>query len=251
MMTEKEETLDDLLGGKLRIIQKKKGYRFSIDAILLAQFVRLGRGDRIIDMGTGSGVISMILASRSKDVWITGLEIQDDLAEMAKRSVAINCLEDRVEIRTGDVRHIGDLFAPFMYDTVVFNPPYRKVYTGRLSRDMEKAVARHEIRGTLGDFLSAASYLLKPSGRAYLIYTAARAAGLFYRMREAGIEPKRMRIVHSSRSTEGEFILMEGLKGGGEELLVMPPLFIYDEAGEYTVEMKAIFEGIHSPLSFS
>jgi tRNA1Val (adenine37-N6)-methyltransferase len=251
MIVHDDETLDELLKGRFRIIQKKKGYRFSVDSILLAHFVRLGRGDRVIDLGTGSGVLAIILAGRFELTSVTGLEVQEELADMARRSAAGNMLEDRVRIVGGDVRQAASIFAPGAFDAAVFNPPYRKPGTGRISADRQRAVARHEIMGGLGCFLEASSRLLRDAGRVFAIYTAPRLPELVVRMRMHGIEPKRMRMVHSEIRGEAGFVLMEGVKGGGEELHIMPPLFLYGADGEYTAETRLIFDEICSPSAVS
>jgi tRNA1Val (adenine37-N6)-methyltransferase len=235
------ETLDDILGGRLRIYQKKKGYRFSIDALLLAHFVRLKKGDHIVDLGTGSGVIAIIMAKLWEFCKVIGVDIQEEMVEMAKRSVEINTLINTVEIRRGDLRKIELLFNSQSFDVVIFNPPYRKLKSGRINQNNQKSVARHEIEGTVHDFLKASEYILKKYGRTFIIYPAARIVELLSAMRIAGIEPKRMQIVHSQGVSRGEFILVEGIKGGREALEVLPPLFIYTEGGEYSEEMTGIF----------
>jgi tRNA1Val (adenine37-N6)-methyltransferase len=235
-----EETLDEILGGRLRIIQKKRGYRFSLDALLLAAFVVLRRNDDLIDLGTGSGVVAMILARRFLSGRILGIDIQEELVERAARSAALNGLEGRVAFCRGDVRHPGSFCAPGSFDAAVFNPPYRRISSGRRNPDPEKAVARHEIRGTAKDFLAAADHALREGGRVHAIYPATRMVEIISRMRGCGIEPKRLRVVHSRPGGTGVFVLVEGVKGGGEELLVEPPLHIYGEGG-YSGEMRAIF----------
>jgi len=247
----KGETVDQILKGSITILQKEKGYRFSVDAVLLAHFIQLRRDDRIIDIGTGSGIISLILASRFSSIKVVGLEIQKDLADMARRSIEMNGLDETVEIRHGDARDVTDMFAAQSFDVAVFNPPYRKLASGRVNPDMQRAIARHEITGSIGDFLAAACYLLKDKGRIYAIYPAKRMAELFSRMKDSAIEPKRARMVHTDISSRAKFVLMEGNKRGGEELHVMPPLYIYDGTGNYTREMAGIFGAITLPVDFS
>jgi tRNA1Val (adenine37-N6)-methyltransferase len=243
------ETVDEVLGGRLRIIQKKNAYRFSLDALLLAHFVVLKEGDDLIDLGTGSGIIALILAGRYRCGKVLGIDIQEDLVAMARRSVALNNLEGRVEIRRGDVRRPGSFCDPFSFDVVVFNPPYRRLRSGRVSSDPGKAVARHEIAGTAGDFLAAADYLLREGGRVHTIYPATRMVELIFRMRASRLEPKRLKMVHSRRGGAAKFVLVEGQKGGGEELSVLPPLFIYETAGGYTSETAAIFRDLSASPS--
>ena len=157
----KGETVDGILGGQLRIIQKEKGYRFSLDALLLAHFVRLKEEEHVLDMGAGNGIISLILARRWECGKIVGVEIQEELVDMAKRSVEMNNLEDKVSIRQGDIRKIESLFDSQSFDAVILNPPYRRRSSGRINPDYQKAVARHEIKGSLNDFLRAVGYVLK------------------------------------------------------------------------------------------
>jgi tRNA1Val (adenine37-N6)-methyltransferase len=245
------ETIDDLLGGQLKILQKKRGYRFSVDSLLLTHFVRMKKDDSVIDLGTGAGVILLILSHRFQCRKMIGVEIQQELVDMARRSVKMNNLESRIEIVSGDIGDVESLFTPQSFNTVIFNPPYRKLNSGRINPGLEKAVARHEIKGTLRDFLLSAKYLVKEAGSVYLIYPAVRMVELLFQMRTCGIEPKILRMVYSSRFSEVEFLLMEGKKGGGEELKVLPPFFIYQENGGYTEEMETIFKEISASPSFS
>ncbi|MBI4632778.1 MAG: tRNA1(Val) (adenine(37)-N6)-methyltransferase [Deltaproteobacteria bacterium] len=244
-----EETVDDLLGGTLKIFQKKKGYRFSLDALLLSQFVKLKSGDQILDMGAGAGVIALILAKRGDCGKVTGMDIQEEMVEMATRSARLNKLDDRVVFLPGDVKEIAAVMKSQSFDAVVFNPPYRKLHSGRINPDDRKATARHEIRGSLGDFLAAARHVLKAGGRVFIIYPATRMVELLCRMRAERLEPKRVRLVHSDCISGGEFVLAEGVKGGGEELEVMAPLLIYGPDGEYTAAMKDIFRELSSNTS--
>lgn len=238
---ESNETVDKILTGRFRIVQRKTGYRFSLDALLLAYFVRLQEGDNLIDLGTGSGIIAMILASRYRCGRVLGIEIQEQLVTMARRSAVMNGLGLRVEIRQGDVRHPETLCAPLSFDAAVFNPPYRKLRSGRMNPDPEKTVARHEIMGAAADFLAAAGHALREGGRVYTIYPATRMVEMLFCMRVCRIEPKRLRIVHSTPDGAGRFALVEGVKGGGEELVVLSPLHIYQGKREYTSEMASIF----------
>jgi len=239
-----DETLESLYGGRLQILQKKKGYRYTIDSVLLAHFVEPNKGERILELGAGSGVISLLLAFRNPGVRVTGLELQSELAEMAGRSISINGLEDRVNMIPGDVRNAAELLEARSQDVVVFNPPYRKMGSGKLNPGREKALARHEIAGSVTDFLRAASYALEPGGRVCLIYPCSRMVEAIHRMRVEKMEPKRLRMVHSRPGSRGDFILVEGMKGGGEELAVLPPLFVYQEGEKYSEELEALFRNL-------
>jgi tRNA1Val (adenine37-N6)-methyltransferase len=238
------ETVDEILGGRLRIIQRKRGYRFSIDALLLAHFTVLREGDDLIDLGTGGGIIALILARRVHCGRILGIEIQDPLVEIAKQNVMLNGLAGKIEILQGDVRRPESLCEPQSFSAAVFNPPYRKLRSGRMNSDPEKAVSRHEIAGTASDFLGAAVHVLRPEGRAYVIYPASRMVQLLAGMRESGIEPKRLRLVHSRAGGSALFVLAEGVKGGREGLKVLRPLCIHEERGGYTAEMEEIFRAL-------
>ena len=238
------ETVDEILGGRLRIIQKKRGYRFSLDALLLAHFTTLREGDDLIDMGTGGGIIALILTGRARCGRVLGIDIQDELVAIAQRNVVLNGLAGQIEIRRGDVRRPEFLCGPQSFSAAVFNPPYRRLRSGRMNPDPEKAVARHEIAGTAADFLAAAVYALRPEGRAYAIYPATRMVQLLARMRDFRIEPKRLRLVHSRPGGSGAFVLVEGVKAGREGLKVLPPFFIHEEQGGYTSEMTEIFRAL-------
>ncbi len=241
LVEESDETVDDILGGRLRIIQKKTGYRFSLDALLLAHFAGLSEGDALIDLGTGSGIVALILAGRYRCGRVLGIEIQDQLVTMARRSAALSGLSRRVEILHGDVRRPETLCVPLSFDAAVFNPPYRRLRSGRMNPDPEKAAARHELMGTAADFLAAAGYALREGGSVYTIYPATRMVEILVQMRSCRIEPKRLRMVHSHPGGVGKFSLVEGVKGGREELAVLSPLHVYGEKRAYSEEMAAIF----------
>ena len=238
------ETVDPILDGKLKIIQKEKGYRFSVDALLLAHFVRPVKNGRLLELGAGSGVISLILARRWRCEGVVGVEIQGDLHEMALRNAALNGLADRVRMVCGDVRDIGRFLAAQSFDAVVFNPPYRKDRSGRVNPVDQKALARHEIAGKIEDFLKAAARALKTAGRVFTICPASRTAELFDRMRTFRLEPKRVTVVYSHAASDGEFVLVEGRKGGREAVTFLPPLVIYGQGGEYSPAMREIFRDL-------
>lgn len=243
-----EETLDKILEGYLRVFQTKRGYRFSLDSILLAHFVSLKPRTSAIDLGCGNGIILLILAKRFPNVHFVGLEIQEKLAALAQKNSRLNDLGERVEIFSGDASNIKNIFPAHSFDAVIFNPPYRKLSSGRINPLEEKAIARHEIKGSLKDFLKAAKYLLKPTGKVFTIYPAKRLVELICLFRESGIEPKKMKLVFSDNSSDAGFILAEGKKGGREELKIEPSLFIYDLGKNYTEAMSGIFSELsHFP----
>jgi len=236
-----EEIADRILNGSLRIFQKKRGYRFSLDSILLSHFAFFKPKTSNIDLGCGSGIIMLILARRfPRTIW-TGVEIQEGLAALAQKNIQANGLEGRIKILCADARAIKKILPANSFDSVIFNPPYRKLNSGRINPQLEKAIARHEIRGSLKDFLQAAKYLLKPGGRVFTIYPAKRLIELISLFRLCAIEPKKLKLVFSDNCSAAEFVLVEGRAQSREELEIEQPLYIYDQDKKYTREMAAIF----------
>ena len=235
----KNETLDTIKDVKL--FQAKNGYRFSVDAVLLEHFISAGKLGNGIELGCGSGVISILLARRAKDVNITAVEIQKSLSERALRNVHLNRLDDRITILSKDLRELKTVYETNAFDFVFSNPPFRKPKTGRISSDEERAVARHEIEMTVSDLISAAAYLLKHTGKFFLIYHPLRLAELITLLRESKLEPKRMRFVHSMKGEEAKMVLIESVKGAGVWLKIDPPLYLYKAKNEYSPEVKKIF----------
>lgn len=233
-----DETAERLPLGNLSVLQKRRGYRFSIDALLLADFIRLKPGSRAMELGSGSGVISLMLAAREESAIIGGIDIQDEMVDMSNRSAALNGMEKRVSFSRQDVREIRRHFEPGRLDTVFFNPPYRKAGSGRVNPLRQRAAARHEMHGTIDDFIRAAAFLLKEKGRVYVIYPAKRSVSLIASLRRNGLEPKRVRYVQSDALSLAVFILIEGIKGGGEEVTVPPPLVVFEAPGVYSEEVR-------------
>ena len=232
------ETLDSIKG--IRLFQAKNGYRFSVDAVLLEHFISARRLDKGIELGTGSGVISVLLAKRLAGTKIVAIEIQKSLADRAKRNISLNDLEERIEVLSKDIKGLRKTFPANTFDFVFSNPPFRKPRTGRLSMYEEKAVARHEIEITLPELVDTASYLLKHSGRFYMIYHPFRLAELISLLRDKKLEPKRMRFVHSKIGEEAKMVLIEAVMGSGTWLKISPPLYIYEERNNYSPELKKI-----------
>lgn len=237
------ESLDVLFDGRLQLFQSRRGYRFSLDALLLAYFATLKGRDRVMDLGTGNGVIPLILAHLHPEVAITGVEYQGAMLERAARNVRLNQLNTRISLCRGDVRAATAMGSAGGFDVVICNPPYRRRASGRISPADEKQIARHEIHGELGDFLGAAAYLLRAKGRVALVYLAGRAVDLVSSMRQAGLEPKRLRMVHSFSDREASLILVEGVKHGRSGLQVLSPLIVYRASKEYSDEVAAMIAG--------
>jgi tRNA1Val (adenine37-N6)-methyltransferase len=242
-MNSPSETVDALFDGRLTLYQSHAGYRFSLDALLLADFATIRSGDRVVDLGTGNGVVPLALADLHRTIRVTGVELQKSLLDRARRNVAVNQLESRVEIVAGDVRRWNKIGVAASFDAAVCNPPYRKAGSGRLNPDTERQLARHELHGDLKDFLNAGSFLLRAKGRMAIVYPALRAVDLLAAMRHAGIEPKRLRLVHSFPAAPAALLLAEGVKGGRGGLEVLAPLTIYREGKEYTEEVAALIAG--------
>jgi tRNA1Val (adenine37-N6)-methyltransferase len=221
-----DETLDTFFDGKLQMIQKKRGYRFSVDAILLSQFVKLHKDERVIDLGTGCGILPLLLSHTTQAHSFMGVEIQKKLADCAKKNVILNHLENRISIIKKDFRELRNTFPPGSFDVVLSNPPYRKYRTGRINPSLEKAIARHEMKGTLEDLVSVASYLLPPKGRCYVIFPVLRTVDLLVALRGEKLEPKRLQFVHPFIGKEAKFILIESIKDSGVELKLMNPLIL-------------------------
>jgi tRNA1Val (adenine37-N6)-methyltransferase len=238
-----DRTLDVLFNGQLRILQSRKGYRFSLDAVLLATFASPRGAEKVVDLGAGSGVVSLILAKLHPNLAVTGLEIQEPMVTCAQKSARLNQLESRVTILQCDVRRIAKILPPGRADLIVCNPPYRKPASGRVSPDPEKRIARHEIAGGLDDFTRAGAYLLRVNGRMAVVYPAIRVVDLLGSMRLAGIEPKRLCMVHSFAGAEASLVLVEGVKGGRSGVKVLAPLVIYEKGKQYSAEVASILAG--------
>lgn len=234
------ECLDDLLIDDLKIIQHADGFKFAIDAVLLAHFATLKQGNSTVDLGAGTGVIGLLLAARGAGR-VVGVELNRRMAEMARRSVALNGLADRVRMLEGDVRAIKGLLHPGEWDLVVSNPPYRPVGWGRTNPSDALAIARHEITVTLQDIVDAAGYLLKYHGRLAMVHLPERLVAVLKTMSTAGIEPKRLRLVYPSVERKPALLLVEGIKGANAGLDVLPPLFIYEAGGDYSREVLGYY----------
>jgi tRNA1Val (adenine37-N6)-methyltransferase len=229
-----DETIDDFLDGGFRLIQSRTGYRFSIDALLLSSFVTVRKGDRIIDLGTGCGVIPLMILSTRPVKSAFGLEIQQTLASQAARNARLNNLGRKMGTVRGDIRHLP--FCDGWADVVTCNPPYRKKDSGRINPDPERAVARHEIHVSTDDILGAARRLLKAKGRLAMIYPATRMVDLLVRMRRFQLEPKRLQTVHPDLHSEGRRVLVEASKGGRPGLKILAPIL---DQGDYSIPNRA------------
>ena len=226
----------------IKLYQSKIGYRFSVDSLLLYDFVTLKRVNSIADLGTGSGIIGILLAKKYPDANISLFELQDSLIKLAKKNVVQNCLEDRVKVIRCDLRTLHAMpLTHHIYDLVVSNPPFRRLKSGLLNIEEEKAIARHELKMSLHELIDAVSLLLKTKGRFCIIYHPYRLSELINTLKKRELEPKRLRFVHSNVSADAKMILLEAIKGGRGGLKVGKPLYIYKENGSYTDEMNGIY----------
>lgn len=241
-MTDRENatTEDSLFRGRVRVIQKKRGYRFSLDAAIIADRIVLRPSEIAVDLGTGCGIIPLILSVRAPSAHIYGIEIQKDLADLAAGNVRLNHMERTISIIHGDMKAFEAFLAPGSADVVFTNPPYRRLHSGRINPHAEKAVARHEIKARLSDVLAVAYKLLRDSGRFFMIYPAERTTGLLSGMRERRLEPKALRWIHSRKDSDAVLVIAEAVKHGRPGLKVEPPLIIYGPGGGYTDEVRRI-----------
>jgi len=227
MILNNNEKIEDLEDKRLKIIQAKDSYRFSVDSILLLNFIRLKNYENIIDLGTGSGIIPLLLFGKKKGLSIYGVEIQKDLADMARRSVELNKLQNGITIIQEDFRNLKNNFKNQQFDVVVSNPPYISMGQGKINPSINKAIARHEIKGDLEDMISVSNYLLKNKGRIYLIYRSAKLIKLVITLKRYGIEPKVIKLIHPRPGENANLVLLEGIKSGKEELKIEDPIFLY------------------------
>ena len=234
------ERLDDLQNGYY-IIQNTQDFCYGIDAVLLSVFAKVKPGERALDIGTGTGIIPILLKAKTQGKHFTGLEIQERSAEMARRSVAYNHLEDTVTIQTGDIKEAAAIFGRASFSVVTCNPPYMTGSHGLTNPHLPKAIARHEVLCTLEDVISQASQVLEPHGRFYMVHRPFRLPEIMGLMLKYKLEPKRMRLVYPFVDKEPNMVLIEGLSGGNPRITVEPPLIVYEKPGVYTKEIREIY----------
>lgn len=235
------ERIDELHRKGYRIIQKTEGFCFGMDAVLLSDFAKAGKKDRVLDMGTGTGILPILMEGRGGGGYFTGLEIQEEFASMAGRSVALNGQTDKISIVCGDIKEASSLFGCDSFDVVVSNPPYMVADHGMTNEDERKAIARHEVKCDLSDLLRETKKVLKQKGRFYMVHRTYRMAEILHLMVEYGLEPKRIRMVHPFVDKEPNIFLVEGMKGAKSRIKVEPPLIVYKEPGVYTEEIYDIY----------
>lgn len=237
-----EERIDDLQRNGYRIIQNPGRFCFGMDAVLLSSFAKVKKGERVLDLGCGNGVIPLLLEAKTEGEKFFGLEIQEESADMARRSVALNGLEAKIEIVTGDMEEAVNIFGAASFHVITMNPPYMTGNHGLVNPSDAKAIARHEITCNLEEMISAASRVLMPRGRFYMVHRPFRLAEIMTLMVKYRLEPKRMRLVYPYVDKEPNMVLIEGLRGGNSRITVEPPLIVYESPGVYTEELKKLYD---------
>ena len=235
------ERLDDLHRNGFQIIQNKEKFCFGMDAVLLSGFAKVKEGEKVLDIGTGTGIIPILLAAKTPGQHFTGLEIQPESADMARRSVALNHLEEKISIVEGDVREADQLFSAASFDVITSNPPYMTGSHGLVNPDMPKAIARHEICCTLEDLVSQTEKLLRPGGRFFMVHRPFRLAEIMTVLTAHHLEPKRMHLVYPFVDKEPNMVLLECIRGGKPRITVEKPLIVYKEPGVYQDEIYTIY----------
>ena len=237
------ERVDELGRNGYRIIQNPDRFCFGMDAVLLSDFAKVKEGDRVLDFCTGTGIIPILMEAKTKAAHFIALEIQEDSAEMARRSVSLNHLEDKIEIITGDVKEADKLFEAASFQAVTCNPPYMIGQHGLINPDSPKAIARHEILCTLEDIIKQGARVLMPGGNFFMVHRPFRLVEIMATLTKYKLEPKRMRLVYPYIEKEPNMVLIQATKGGKSRITVEKPLIVYDKPGVYTKEILEMYEG--------
>lgn len=236
-----DERVDDLDLKGLRIIQNSKWFCFGIDAVLLASFASIKKKDRVIDLGTGTGIIPLLVYGKHTPKEIVGVEIQEEVAEMAQRSIEMNGLQELIKIHLGDIKNAQKELGSYGFDAALSNPPYKRANTGIVNIADTKAISRHEMLINLDELVLAASMLLKDGGRFCMIHRPERLKDIFLSLNKYKFEPKRMKFVHSKVHDKPAMLLIEAVKGGGEFLKIEEPIYVYNDDGSYSNEILAMY----------
>jgi tRNA1(Val) A37 N6-methylase TrmN6 len=235
------ERIDELNGRGYRIIQDRSGFCFGIDAVLLSSFAIVKEGDHVLDLGTGTGVIPILLEAKTKGAHFTGLELQEEVAEMARRSVRMNELEEKVDIVTGDLREAVKIFGKSSFSVITSNPPYMPYTGGLVSPNEKKAISRTELKCTLSDVISQAAALLVSGGRFYMVHRPSRLSEIMVLMQQNGLAVRYMRLVYPSPEKDANLVLIEGIRGARHQVVVEKPCIVYEKPGVYHPEMHEIY----------
>lgn len=236
-----EERLDDLERNHLQIIQNPSKFCFGIDAVLLSNYIRVKPGENLMDLCTGNGIIPLLMSAKSEGKHFSGLEIQEECADLAKRSVEGNELQDKIDIVCGDIKNVTALFPAASFDVVSVNPPYMIGGHGLKNPESAKAIARHEVLCNLSDVIGAAAYLLHPNGRFYMVHRPFRLSEIMSELAKYRLEPKRMQFVYPFVDKEPNMVLIEAVKGAKPRITIEKPLIVYEAPGKYTTEVEDIY----------
>ncbi|MDD6333080.1 MAG: tRNA1(Val) (adenine(37)-N6)-methyltransferase [Clostridia bacterium] len=236
------ERIDDLMRDGLKLIQNTDIFCFGMDAVLLSTYAKAGKNDRVLDLGTGNGIIPVLMQSKNPGSTYTALEIQENSADLAIRNVELNNLSDRISVVKGDIKEASRLFGEASFNVVTSNPPYMNENHGIVNPDSAKAIARHEILCSLEDVVREAGRCLKSKGKMYMVHRPNRLVDIFDTMRRHHLEPKRMRLVYPYVNKAANMVLIEAVKGGNSQLIVEEPLIVYKEDGTYTDALLKMYE---------
>lgn len=236
------ERIDDLMRDGLKLIQNTDIFCFGMDAVLLSTYATAGKKDRVLDMGTGNGIIPVLMQSKNRGSTYSALEIQEGSAQLARRNVELNHLEDRISVVKGDIKEASTIFGEASFNVVTSNPPYMNENHGIVNPDSAKAIARHELLCSLDDVIREASRCLKSKGKMYMVHRPNRLVDIFDTMRKHHLEPKRMRLVYPYVNKAANMVLIEAVKGGNSQLIVEEPLIVYKTDGTYTDALLKMYE---------
>lgn len=244
-LIEKNERIDDLEFKNLKIIQKENGFCFGIDSVLLCDFAKeIRNNSKVLDLGTGTGILSILLSEKTNLKKIYGVELQKDIANMAKRSVILNNLQNKIEIINLDINDLESIFELNSFDSIVTNPPYKNENTGKINDNEYKYISRHETTANLSDFIKISFRMLKDKGSLYMVHRPERLIDIIFELRSHRLEPKNIKFVYSNKDKEPKLVLIKAVKNANKFLKVGKPLFVYDEQGNYTKEILKIYNKI-------
>ena len=242
MELKQDERIDDLEFNGLKIIQNKNGFCFGIDSVLLSDFAKnMRKNSKVIDLGTGTGIINILLSGKTTAKELVGVEVQEEVADMAKRSVKLNGVEGKIEILNKNILDLKNIYNKGYFDVVVTNPPYKKINTGLINEENKKMISRHEITANLRDFIHISSYLLKDHGEFFMVHRPERLVDILWTMREEKIDPKKIKFVYPNENKKTNLVLIKGVKNGNSFLEFEDNLYVYNQNGNYTDEILKIY----------